>query len=523
MSETTVKKVVILGGGSAGWLTAGVLAAEYAAGADRGLQVTLVESPDVPTIGVGEGTWPSMRSTLKRIGISETEFLLRCNASFKQGTRFLGWCRGGDASGGDEYFHPFTVPAGFHQQNPVPFWQPHREEMSFGDAVCPQGHISRLNLAPKQVTTPEYAFNLNYGYHLDAGKFADLLQEHCTTRLGVEHLRDRVTDIRNDRHGYITGLQLKSGAVLEGDLFVDCSGARSLLLGGHYSIGLREQRDVLFNDSALAVQVPYPEADSPIASCTLSTAREAGWIWDIGLPSRRGVGYTFSGAHTSDKDAEQVLRRYLEPALGSGGAERAELRKISFQPGYREQFWHKNCVAIGMAAGFIEPLEASALVLVEQSARMLAEQLPPDRTMMEAVAVRFNRKFAHHWQRIIEFLKLHYVLSEREDSAYWMDHRDPAGIPARLQESLALWRRRSPWLEETEIADELFPAASYQYVLYGMGFVTEPLPWTVRPAMEQAAHKQFYDNIQNRERLQRTLPSNRELLQRIHLAAGQQC
>ncbi|WP_069948775.1 tryptophan halogenase family protein [Microbulbifer aggregans] len=518
MRNTAVKKVVIVGGGSAGWLTAGVLAAEYAAGGDHPLQITLVESPDVPTIGVGEGTWPSMRGTLKRIGISETEFLLRCDASFKQGTRFIGWRQGGEATDGDEYCHPFTAPAGFHQQNPEPFWQPHRDEMPFGDAVCPQGHISRLHLAPKQLTTPEYAFNLNYGYHLDAGKFAELLQDHCTGCLGVEHLRERVTRIANDQNGYITALHLDSGGSIEGDLFVDCSGARSLLLGDHYGIGIFDQQGVLFNDSALAVQMPYAEEDAPIESCTLSTARENGWIWDIALPTRRGVGYTYSGSHTSDSEAELVLSQYLRMTPAANREKAPELRKISFRPGYREQFWHKNCVAIGMAAGFIEPLEASALVLVEQSAKMLAEQLPPNREVMQAVAVRFNRKLSHHWQRIIEFLKLHYVLSERRDSSYWKDHRDPNGIPGRLADSLSLWRCRSPWVEDSEVADELFPAASYQYVLYGMGFVTDPLPWAMRPEKEQIARKQFHDTIQSRERLQRSLPSNRELLQRMRLA-----
>ncbi|GAA5524778.1 flavin-dependent tryptophan halogenase RebH [Microbulbifer aestuariivivens] len=529
MADALVKKVVIVGGGTAGWLTAGVLAAEYSVGSDTQLQITLVESPDVPTIGVGEGTWPSMRATLKRIGISEQEFLLRCDASFKQGTRFIGWRRDGGVADGDEYCHPFTAPVGFYQQNPEPYWQRLREEIQFADAVCPQSYIGRKHLAPKQLATPEYAFILNYGYHLDAGKFADLLREHCTTRLSVEHLSARVTEVDSDNDGYITKLHLEKAGVVEGDLFVDCSGARSILLGEHYGIGLSDQRDVLFNDSALAIQVPYAEVDAPIESCTLSSARNSGWIWDIGLPTRRGVGYTYSSAHSTDDEAEDVLRKYLDRSYGgadqgvnreASGGEVTEFRKISFTPGYREKFWHKNCVAIGMAAGFIEPLEASALVLVEQSAKMLAEQLPPDREIMQTVSTRFNRKFSHHWQRIIEFLKLHYVLSERNDSPYWKDHRETDGIPGRLLDSLLLWRSRSPWLEEGEIADEFFPAASYQYVLYGMGFVTHSLPWNMRPEKEQVARKQFNDTFQAREALQRMLPSNRELLRQIYIAAG---
>lgn len=515
----SVTEIVIVGGGSAGWLTAGVLAAEYSSG-DRGLKVTLIESPDVPTVGVGEGTWPTMRATLKRMGVAETDFLLNCDASFKQGSRFFGWRRDDVPPAADEYFHPFTAPAGFQQFNPSGYWRKIRDSISFADAVNPQAAVSRMALAPKHLATPEYAFNLNYGYHLDAGKFAEFLRKHCTEKLGVVHQRDRIVGVSADDAGFITELKLQSGGVARGDLFVDCSGAASLLIGKHYGIGLLKQDSVLFNDSALAVQVPYPEKDSPIASCTHSTACGAGWIWDIGLPTRRGVGYTYSSAHLKDGAAEQTLRGYIAPAMGRKAAESAELRKISFVPGYREQFWHKNCVAIGMSAGFIEPLEASALVLVEQSAKMLAEQLPPVRHLMSAVASQFNQKIQHHWLKIIDFLKLHYVLSERGQTDYWRDHRAQGSITSSLQESLSVWRYRSPWREHTRYADELFPEASYQYILNGMGFDSQPLPWQSRIDMDAATKRSFYENQQGCERLVRSLPTNRQLINKIREVAS---
>ncbi|SHF37536.1 2-polyprenyl-6-methoxyphenol hydroxylase [Microbulbifer donghaiensis] len=510
-TDKTIRHVMIVGGGSAGWLTAAVLAAEYIPDTERGIQVTLVESPDVPTVGVGEGTWPSMRGTLKRIGVSETEFLRACDASFKQGSRFIDWIRGD----GDEYFHPFTPPVSFQQLNLAPHWQKYRDQVPFADAVCGQAQISREALAPKMISTAEYAFALNYGYHLDAGKFAAFLQRHCTDKLGVRHLQERITDISGDTDGYIESLTTESGEKLTADLFVDCSGSASLLIGKHYGIPLRPQQQVLFNDRALAVQVAYPRPDSPIASCTHSTARAAGWVWDIGLPSRRGVGYTYSSAHTTDAEAEQVLREYIDQDAAVSGALLFEPRQIKFDPGYREKFWHRNCVAIGMAAGFIEPLEASALVMVEKSAQMLAELLPPDRAAMDAVERRFNRRFSGHWQRIIEFLKLHYVISQRSDSDYWLAHRNTESIPQSLKDSLEIWRYQPASLNDARMADELFPAASYQYVLSGMEFIADTT--TVQRQGNQAAEAErlFRENARQAQRMSRALPSNRALLQQI--------
>ena len=189
----------------------------------------------------------------------------------------------------------------------------------------------------------------------------------------------------------------------------------------------------------MALQVPYAAADSSIASHTLSTAQDAGWIWDIGLPSRRGVGHVYSSAHTNDEAAERSLLAYVQRTSGAGFEMAGTPRKIDLKPGYREKFWHRNCVAVGISGGFIEPLEASALALIEMSARMIADDLPATREVMNVVARRFNERFTYRWSRIIDFLKLHYLLSKREDSDFWIDKRRVETIPLRLQEQLALW------------------------------------------------------------------------------------
>lgn len=507
----SVRRVVIVGGGSAGWLTAGVIASDHMAHHESGLEVVLIESPDVKPIGVGEGTWPSMRSTLQKMGISETELIRECDASFKQGSKFSQW-----ATGDDEYYHPFTPPAGYNEINLADYWQVFREQVTFADAVCVQSHICTQGLAPKQISTPEYAFVANYGYHLDAAKFSALLQKHCTQKLGVKHVLANVHNVRVDAEGYIVAVDTETHGDIVGDLFIDCTGFTSLLIGQFYKVPFISKNNILFNDTALAVQIPYHKDSDAIASHTLATARSAGWIWDIGLPSRRGVGYVFSSAHTTADKAEAELRKYIEPVIGSQESESIALRKIAIQSGYRKEFWYKNCVAVGLSAGFLEPLEASALVMIEYSAKMISEQMPVNREQISVVAKRFNEKFIYRWERIIEFLKLHYVLSRRTDSTFWIDNRDPSTIPEGLQELVSLWRYRSPWHYDATHVEEMFPSASFQYVLYGMGFETLPRA-TQRRSDSALAERLFKENIQRVMQLSANLPANRELLEKIKL------
>lgn len=502
MSDT-IEHIVVVGGGSAGWLVAGVLAAEHR------LRVTLIESPDVPPIGVGEGTWPSMRDTLHRIGVSEYDFIRACDASFKQGSRFDRWVTG---EPGDHYFHPFVLPQGWYDANLAAAWQAAHRAVPFAGLVSFQPHLCMHGRAPKQITTPEFAAVANYGYHLDAGKFGLFLRDHCVGKLGVRHVLDHVDAIRSRDNGDIAALATRRHGLLEGDLFVDCTGLQSLLLGKHYAVPLVPCRHILFNDRALAVQLPYASEDAPIASQTTATAQSAGWIWDIGLPARRGVGHVYSSSHTTDEQAERALRAYVRES--GGPAEMPSPRKLSFEPGYRERFWHRNVVAIGLSGGFIEPLEASALALVEMAAAWLADDMPVTRGQMDIVAARFNEAFTYRWECVIDFLKLHYVLSKRSDSPFWIEHREPAGIPERLRERLQLWRTRPPSRRDFSRIEEAFPTASWQYVLYGMGFSTEQAARASdRPDLAEQA---FREAARLTARMLPALPSNRELLAHIH-------
>jgi tryptophan 7-halogenase len=505
MPERPVRSICIIGGGTAGWLTAAIIAARHA-----DLQITLVESETIGIIGVGEGTWPTMRSTLKKVGISETDFFRECNASFKHGAKFARWVSGQDS---DFYYHPLMLPEGFPSFDLAPFWmkysEEHRDAPSFSNAVCFQEAICELGLAPKLITTPEYAGVANYAYHLDAGRFAAFIRDHCVKKLGIRHIVDEVTEVVKNGAGDIDYVQTGKSGRLSGELFIDCSGFRSLLLGEALGVPFVDRSDVLFIDRALAMQVPYDDQHSDITPYTVSTAQKHGWIWDIGLQSRRGVGYVFSSNHTTTDAALAELRAYV-------GDRHRDLqpREIKIACGHRQTFWQGNCVAVGLAGGFLEPLEASALVLIELSADMISTLLPATRETMDIVARRFNQTTRYRWDRIIDFLKLHYILSQRTDSKFWIDNRDPDSIPESLKEQIQLWRYRAPGDQDFTSNCEMFPAASYQYVLFGMGFRSDTRLQPLARDMS-GAQRAFAQNETLKVRWAKTLPKNRDLINKI--------
>ncbi|MFL9839495.1 tryptophan halogenase family protein [Sphingomonas sp. ST-64] len=498
--DEAVQRIVIVGGGTAGWLSACLIAARADRTCDRPLSVTLIESPDIPTIGVGEGTWPTMRRTLQQIGISEIEFLGACDASFKQGSRFIGWA---DGAPDDVYYHPFSPPVDGEDGAVVAAWRAHAGGQAFAATVSPQPHICDLRLAPRQRAMPDYAGALNYAYHLDAAKLAALLARHATERLGVRHVRDHVTGVEADTTGDIAAVRTRAHDAVAGDLFIDCTGRAAMLIGDHFDVAFTDRGDVLFNDRALAVQLPV-ERGSPIAAQTDATAHAAGWIWDIGLPTRRGIGCVYSSAHMDDEAAASVLAAYVGRDPDDLGA-----RKLSFRSGHRARFWERNCLAIGLSAGFLEPLEASAIVLIELSLEALLDGFPATRGAMQIHAERFNTLFRYRWDRIVDFLKLHYVPSRRTEP-YWQAHRDPASIPDRLKELLALWQHQPPGTADFPMRDEIFPAASHQYVLYGMGM---PAPARGAIAIDTDPVARGLAQVAQRGRaLAASLPTNRAYL-----------
>ena len=455
------RAIVIVGGGTAGWLTAGILAGRLGLAGRDDLTITVVESPGVPILGVGEGTWPTIRQSLQAMGIAEADFLKAADATFKQGSQFVGW-----RTGDHVYTHPFTLPHRFGEVDLATAWQrnpaaPFDETVSFQAALCRHG------LTPKARTSKPYEGVGNYAYHFDAGKVAGFLRDHCVAHLGVRHVADDITGCAQGADGAISALHTAASGDIAGDLFVDCSGRHGVLIERVFDVPLVNCRDVLFVDKALAVQVPYADAESPIASATLATAQSAGWIWDIGLTTRRGTGYVYASRYASEDDAIATLDRYVRGISGKGLP--AAPRSIDINAGYRERFWVANCVAVGVSSGFVEPLEASSIAMIEQSANHIAEHLTFDPEAMAIEAGRFSAKFGQIWADAIDFLKLHYVLSDRLEP-FWVDNRAAASIPASLRENLRVWQNRPPIAGDFPQSCQLFGPASYQYILYGMAF-----------------------------------------------------
>jgi tryptophan halogenase len=508
--SSAVREVLVVGGGTAGWLAACHLARQLHPGDPDGVRVTLVESPDIPTIGVGEGTVPAMRRSLQYLGVSETDFIRECEATFKQSIRFDGWM----SRPGHSYHHVFDYP----RRDPLdltPYWLQSRRDRSYTDWVGLQSRVCDAGLGPKQMTQPEFEGVTSYAYHLDAGKFAALLTRHATDKLGVSHLKANVTGVHRDAAGAIEYLATDRLGELHADFYVDCTGFASRLLGQTLQVPFIDRGDVLLADHALAVQVPYAAPDSPIPCQTIATARSAGWIWDIGLVTRRGTGYVYSSAHIDHDAAEVELRDYLRGSIGTQ-ADTVGIRRIPMQVGYRERFWAHNCAAIGLSQGFVEPLEATGLLMFDATARMLAEQFPAHRSLMPLLADRFNARVRFAWERVIDFIKLHYCISDRDDSAFWRDNRSPASIPDSLAQNLAIWRHQVPSEYDFSSRLEIFNLENYLYVLYGMDYPTDISAIAYRYAQPDTAQRMVAENRALSERVGGALLPHRELIDKIH-------
>lgn len=456
---------MVVGGGTAGWLSAAILARKLATSDAEHIQVTLVESPDIPTIGVGEGTFPTMVETLKYLGINEATFMRRCSATFKQAIKFCDW-EYPASTGKNHYYHLFDAPFKSPDIDLQEAWlYGLNVDVPYAYSVAGQAAVCDAGLGPKKFDTASYIGLTKYAYHFDAGKFAELLAEHAVKNLGVTHIKATVLDALRDENGFLVGVNTAEIGVISADFFIDCTGFSSLLLGKTLAVPFIDKSSVLFVDHAVTMQVPYSHSNHPIACHTISTAHEAGWTWDIGLSERRGIGYVYSSAHTSHEAAELTLRNYI-----GREAENFNTRQLSMRVGYRAKMWEKNCVAIGLSAGFMEPLEATAIAMVETSAILLAAQFPRTWDSMAGIAIKFNNIFCFRWEKIVDFIKLHYFLSKRTDSQFWKDNREITSVPESLQEKLMLWRGFRPIENDFPNRFELFSLASYEYILYGLNF-----------------------------------------------------
>ncbi len=461
-----IKSVTIVGGGTAGWLTA-LLLATYCRGRDGKagapeLQVTLIESPNVKTVGVGEATVPSMPMLLRNTGLNERDFFQRCNASFKLGVLFDNW--NVDKNGKRiAYINSFNegrmvggVEAAYYYLKYGAGGGP------FSDIVTSALDLARVFKGPRPIGAKSEDQNPGFAYHLDAGLFAEMLRDVCTAR-GVAHIRDDVVDVEQDERGYITALQLKERGSQPVELVVDCTGFRGMLINQALGEPFVDYSKYLANDRAAAIQIPHPDPNR-IEPLTRSTALGAGWVWRVPLYNRVGTGYVFSSAHRSDEEACDELLAHLR-ASGQPPAEGSEPRIIPIRVGRTRNPWVKNCVAIGLSSGFIEPLESTAIFMIEMSVRWLLAYFP-DRDFAAPLRDRYNRISNQLYDEVRDFISLHYVLNNRSDSQYWVDAREVLETPDSLAANLELWKHTLPTRNDLE-STRLFGHRTYHAVLLG--------------------------------------------------------
>ena len=489
-----LQSVVIVGGGSAGWMPAAALS--HALG--DSCKITLVESEMIGTVGVGEATIPPIKLFNQRLGISEAEFVRETQGSFKLGIQFVNWGREQDA-----YFHPFGQYGADFDVVPLHhIWLQARAEgkaESLDEYCMAWGAASRGRFAPPSRDPRMIQSTFDYAYHFDAGLYARFLRRFAEAR-GVQRVEGRI-DAANlhAETGFVESVVLENGTEIAGEFFVDCSGFRGLLIEQHLHAGHEDWSHWLPCDRAVAV--PSEPADDLIPY-TRSTAHAAGWQWRIPLQHRTGNGHVYCSRYVSDDEAAATLLENLDtPATG-------DPRQLRFRTGRRRKFWHRNCVAIGLAAGFMEPLESTSLHLIQTGiTRLLA--LFPDQSMSDLAIDEYNRLTRSEYESIRDFLILHYHATERRDSPLWRACASMS-IPETLEYKIAHFRSRARLVSS---GIELFQNPSWLAVLVGQHVTPEHYDTLVHhriavPGVERLAglHRVIAETAE-------TLPTHRQFIE----------
>ncbi|MDO3387752.1 tryptophan 7-halogenase [Gilvimarinus sp. SDUM040013] len=450
-SDLFVRRIVIVGGGTAGWMTAAALGRTLQ---NHPCQVTVVESPDISSVGVGEATIPPIQLYNRMLKLDENEFLKATQGTFKLGIDFINWRRKGHS-----YFHPFGRYGA--DIDAVPFHHYWHKMNSLGEDndllqySLPSVAALKGRFAPPDPNPRSVLSNMAHAYHFDAGLYAKFLQTYALER-GVEHIQSNVQGVElNPDNGFIDAIRLEDSARLEADFFVDCTGFKGLLIEEALHTGYENWQHYLPCDRAVAVPCEQPGPPLPY---TKSMAHSAGWQWRIPLQHRLGNGHVYCSEYMSDDEATATLMNNLD------GEPLAEPKHLRFVTGRRKQFWNKNCLAIGLSAGFMEPLESTSIHLIQTAIAKLMTVFP-DRAFDPVDIAEYNRLTTTEFIRIRDFLVLHYMATERDDSPLWNYTRNMS-IPDTLQHKLDLYRSRGRVFRYDE---ELFADTSWVAVFEGQG------------------------------------------------------
>ena len=420
-----MKNIVILGGGTAGWMTANLLQKKWR---QRGIQISVVESPDIGIIGVGEGSTPLLKEFFDSLEISESEWMPQCNATYKNGISFNDWST---VPGYDSYFHPFPCSLDFATFG---FLYKYTELRRKGADVLAHPNrfslmagLTERKLAP--LPAENFPFHFQYGYHFDSVLIGKFLREKAKES-GVSHIEATVEKVEQESDGSIKSLLLNTGQILSGDFFVDCSGFASILLQKTLKVPFVSFAENLFNDSAVAIPT---DIETEIPAETLSTALSNGWAWKIPLTNRFGNGYVFSSKYCSPDEAETELRSHLN-ILESD----VEARHLKMKVGRVHETWAKNCVAVGLSQGFIEPLEATALQFVYSTIEQFSQALE-EGNFSGKNRDEFNARMNANFEGVRDYIVLHYKTNSRSDSQYWKDNRENQKISDNLRAMIECW------------------------------------------------------------------------------------
>lgn len=472
-----IETVVIVGGGTAGWITAALLVKVLG----RPLTIRLVESEEIGTVGVGEATIPPILTLNRALGLDETDFLHATKGTIKLGIEFQHWGRPGDS-----FMHAFgTIGKDFPFCSFHHFWVRGRIEGrqdALWDYSLACRAAKRNRFARLERIDGGRLPGLVYAYHFDASLYAAYLRRFAE-HLGVERIEGRIESAHlDDRSGFIESVRLADGRAVAGDLFVDCSGFRGLLIGETLAVGYEDWTHWLPCDRAVAVPC---ESVRPLTPYTRSIAHAAGWQWRIPLSHRIGNGLVYSSRHLSDDEAVARLMANLDgPALG-------EPRPLRFRTGRRERQWHRNCVSIGLASGFLEPLESTSIHMIQSGVIRLIKHFPHAGINPTEVD-EYNRQSQLEWEYIRDFIILHYHLNHRDDSDFWRDCRNMA-VPDSLVRRMELFRDTGKVFREQ---DELFTEVAWQQVMIGQGLV----PRDYHPLVDALSRKEldeFLDNVRD--------------------------
>jgi 2-polyprenyl-6-methoxyphenol hydroxylase-like FAD-dependent oxidoreductase len=452
------RSVIVLGGGTAGWMAANLLNHRWA---EHGTRISLIESKDIGIIGVGEGSTPQLKAFFDKIGVTEAEWMPRCNATYKAGIEFHGWS---NRPGYERYFHPFPTDVDPFTQSRF-FYATRarrtgRDVPAHPDPFYVPTRIAREGRAP--VAPPNFPFFVSYGYHFDAYLIGTFLAELGTSR-GIDQVEARIASFELGEDGAVKALLAEDGRRFEAELFVDASGFRAAIIEGALNEPHRPFAENLFNDRAVVTPTPHPV--NGIRACTRSTAKSSGWIWHIPLTNRIGNGYVYSSRYIDPEQAAAELRDHL------GLGEDAELRHLQMKCGRIERTWVENCLAVGLAQGFLEPLEATALHIVIVTVETFLEAWESDQQD------QFNALIARRYEGIRDYIVCHYRTALRGDTDYWRDAAKVEALSDDLKGIITAWFTAADLEQEVVRRDiqHYYPPLSWHCMLAGYGNFPERL------------------------------------------------